>query len=153
MCYTQLESVFLSYLPFPNKPPCSGVFGIQEPFSYSALNAWYVLRALSYISFNNFADMSLSEPILVLALVTLSLSGDMPPWSLQSDSVHFPVLDTLKIWLGGVDDFFKAIVTPRLKSLDYTALVRFRRLRWPWRQVSFTIAPNSLRIQDAEALC
>ncbi|KIN93414.1 hypothetical protein M404DRAFT_510845 [Pisolithus tinctorius Marx 270] len=45
----------------------------------------------------------------------------MPPWSLQSDSVHFPVLETLKIWLGGVDDFFKAIVTLRLKSLDYTA--------------------------------
>lgn len=141
-------------------PPLKCVTLNLKAYSFPTFLSPTNVPVLKYLEFRNRShilpstpDMSLSEPILVLALVTLSLSGDMPPWSLQSDSVHFPVLDTLKIWLGGVDDFFKAIVTPRLKSLDYTALVRFRRLRWPWRQVSFTIAPNSLRIQDAEALC
>ncbi|KAI6012215.1 hypothetical protein EDC04DRAFT_739318 [Pisolithus marmoratus] len=62
---------------------------------------------------------SFSQYIPALTLVTLSLSGHMPPCSLQPDSIHFPVLETLEISLINPVDFFKAIVTPKLKYLDY----------------------------------
>lgn len=53
-------------------------------------------------------------------LDTLSLSGNnMPQRSLQPDSVHFPVLETMKINLSSPADFFKAIITLNLKSLYF----------------------------------
>ncbi|KAI6012224.1 hypothetical protein EDC04DRAFT_2905020 [Pisolithus marmoratus] len=120
------------------------------------------LVALHHIDFNKAAGMAFSNHIPVLTLVTLSLSGDMLLCSLQPDSVHFPVLETLTIKLRNAEDFLKAIVTPKLKSLDYTIgsenprRIVFSSLEDKFssvRQVSFTIAFNSLDTLDALALC
>ncbi|KAI6144363.1 hypothetical protein BKA82DRAFT_4177095, partial [Pisolithus tinctorius] len=106
--------------------------------------------------------MSFSTHIPVLTLVTLTLSGHTPPWLLQPNSVHFPVLETLKISLTSTSEFFKAIVTPKLISLDYAVSLEdiisslFSSLEGKFssvKQVSFTMESSSLDTSGALALC
>ncbi|KAI6008755.1 hypothetical protein F5J12DRAFT_935478 [Pisolithus orientalis] len=105
---------------------------------------------------------SFSMHIPVLTLVTLTLSGNTPPWLLQPNSVHFPVLETLKISLTSTSEFFKAIVTPKLISLDYAVSLEdilsslFSNLEGKFssvKQVSFTIESSGLDTSGALALC
>ncbi|KAI6108708.1 hypothetical protein EDD16DRAFT_64318 [Pisolithus croceorrhizus] len=105
-----------------------------------------------------------SERIPVLTLVTLSLSGDLLPYSLQPNSVHFPVLEMLNVSLKEGAPFFEAIVTPKLKSVHYTSTAelgdppsdvfstledKFSSVEW----LSFTLGPGDLDTWDARALC
>ncbi|KAI6127101.1 hypothetical protein F5141DRAFT_1085534 [Pisolithus sp. B1] len=100
----------------------------------------------------------------VLTLVTLSLSGEMLPCSLPPDSVHFPVLETLNVSLKDGADFFKAIVTPKLKSVDYTSTAElgdppsavFSTLEDKFssvKRLSFAFRSGDLDTPDARALC
>ncbi|KAI6001801.1 hypothetical protein EDD15DRAFT_2361114 [Pisolithus albus] len=107
------------------------------------------------------ADASLSKYIPVSTLVKLSLSGDIPPCSLQPGSIHFPVLESLGMFVEDAAAFFKAIVTPKLRLLSYTAgwqdppSVVFSGLRDKFRsvrQLSFA-TESSLDTLDALALC
>ncbi|KAI6152948.1 hypothetical protein EDD17DRAFT_1633492 [Pisolithus thermaeus] len=88
----------------------------------------------------------------------------MLPCSLQPDSVHFPVLETLTVSLKDGADFFKAIVTPKLKSVDYTSTAElgdppsavFSTLEDKFSSVkhlSFTFSSGDLDTPDARALC
>ncbi|KIO00720.1 hypothetical protein M404DRAFT_759576 [Pisolithus tinctorius Marx 270] len=95
-------------------------------------------------------------------LVTLALSGDIPQWSLQPNSVHFPVLEALQFWLRNADDFFKAVIAPKLTYLEYGAVSKippstvFSGLADKFssvRQVSLTMSSDSLNTLDALALC
>lgn len=105
----------------------------------------------------------LSDHIPVLTLVTLSLSGYELLAGLElPNSVHFPVLETLEIDLRNAGDLFKAIVTPKLRSLQYTLhsddplstdLGGLEDKFGSVKQVSFTIPFDSLDTSDALALC
>lgn len=106
--------------------------------------------------------MPVFKHIPVLTLVKLSLSGDIPPFLLQSGSVHFPVLEGLSIIVRDTADFFKAIVTPKLKLLNYVTdsenppSVVFSGLRDKFcsvRQLYFGVARGDLNTLDALALC
>ncbi|KAI6106746.1 hypothetical protein EDD16DRAFT_1713135 [Pisolithus croceorrhizus] len=117
-----------------------------------------------HLNLRSMSGTPFSEHIPVLTLVTLWLSGDMLPCSLQPDSVHFPVLETLNVSLRDGADFFKAIVTPKLKSIDYTHTTHFgsplsaifSSLEDKFssvKQLSFTINFGDLDSPDARALC
>ncbi|KAI6001802.1 hypothetical protein EDD15DRAFT_1554625 [Pisolithus albus] len=106
-------------------------------------------------------DASLSKYIPVSTLVELSLSEDIPPCLLQPGSIHFPVLETLGMFVKDAAAFFKAIVTPKLKILSYivgwqdTPSIGFSGLRDKFcsvRQLSFATR-RRLDTLDALALC
>ncbi|KIO00698.1 hypothetical protein M404DRAFT_1003704 [Pisolithus tinctorius Marx 270] len=104
--------------------------------------------------------MSFSTHIPVLTLVTLTLWGHTPPWSLQPNSLHFPVLETLKIFLASTIEFFKAVVTPKLISLDYTVSLEdllstlFGSLEGKFSSVKrVSIHSSGLDASSALALC
>ncbi|KAI6008729.1 hypothetical protein F5J12DRAFT_825181 [Pisolithus orientalis] len=105
---------------------------------------------------------SLFMQMPALTLVTLSLSGDIPQWSLQPNSVYFPVLETLQFWLRNADDFFKAIIAPKLTYLEYGAVSKilpstvFSGLADKFssvRKMSLPMFSIRLNTLDALALC
>ena len=52
-------------------------------------------------------------------LTTLSLSGGRTGWSLQPNSIEFPVLETLILVISGSSDFLQAIIAPNLEHFEY----------------------------------
>ncbi|KAL4079595.1 hypothetical protein J3A83DRAFT_1128675 [Scleroderma citrinum] len=69
----------------------------------------------------------------IQSLTMLSLSGNFDHWSLEWDSVQFPILQTLKLDIAEPRQFMEAIIAPKLESFDYSSKkqdsVVFGRLR------------------------
>ncbi|KAI6144353.1 hypothetical protein BKA82DRAFT_29365 [Pisolithus tinctorius] len=105
----------------------------------------------------------LSDHIPVLTLVTLSLSGYVLLSGVElPNSVHFPVLETLKVNIRNTGHLLKVIITPKLRSFEYTLHsddplpTDFSDLEGKFgsvKQVSFAIQFESLDRSDALALC
>ena len=117
------------------------------------------------LTFSNHSDYGRSFLYLIptQSLTSLSLSGRIDTWILQSDSIHFPHLKALTLRINRMNMFLKAIVAPNLERFVYSLRngnarpsELFNELDSKFDNVhyfcfsSVNLKPNTT---DAEALC
>ncbi|KAL4079608.1 hypothetical protein J3A83DRAFT_1131035 [Scleroderma citrinum] len=88
------------------------------------------------LMFENDIAARVPSIFFVQSLTTLSLIGDDSCWSLEQDSIQFPVLQTLILHITDPNQFMEAIVAPVLDNFDFSTTsvdnpdsVAFSRLR------------------------
>ena len=102
------------------------------------------------------APLKVTEIASSQSLTLLTLSGDDTVWSLKRDTLHFPLLEELRLRVNSPTSFLEAIIAPKLEHVECTPhnYPTFDSIEGKFRDVGhLRFEFQSFDAKDVDSLC